>query len=80
MDKNPDRKRQDDSEYWNDMIGQNGVFSTTECTGMIARPPLSEEEVNGYLDLFHMPQQKAAEAVKAENPAEQKLRAEDVTQ
>jgi hypothetical protein len=47
---------------------------------MIARPPLSEEEVNGYLDLFHMPQQKAAEAVKAENPAEQKLRAEDVTQ
>lgn len=70
----PDQDKQKDSAYWNDMIGQNGVFSATECTGMIPTPPLNDEQVEGYLDIFHVPQQKAQDALKADNPEEQKLR------
>lgn len=69
-----DEEKKQDSRYWNDMLEQNGVFSTTECTGMIATPPLSDEQVDGYLDIFHVPQQTAVQARKADNPEEQKNR------
>jgi hypothetical protein len=73
-DKDDGKKKEPDPRYWNDMLSQNGVFSTTECTGMIPAPPLNDEQVDGYLDLFHVPQQKASVARKAENPEEQKKR------
>jgi hypothetical protein len=71
---NKDGPKEDDPRYWNDMIAQNGVLSTTECTGMIPTPPLSDEQVDGYLDLFHVPQQKAESAMKADTPEEQEKR------
>jgi hypothetical protein len=59
-----------DSQYWDDMIAID-VASMTECTGMIPTPPLTDDEVNGYSGIFHMPQQKAETAQKADSPAEQ---------
>lgn len=71
MDQNGHDK-EPDARYWYDMLAQNDVVSSTECTGMIATPPLNDEQVDGYLDIFHVPQQKAVVAKKADNPEEQK--------
>ena len=64
-------KNEHDSQYWFDMLTPTDIVSATECTGMIQTPPLTEEEVYGYLDIFHVPQQRAVEAQKKDNPEEQ---------
>lgn len=48
------------------------IASTTECTGMIPTPPLSEEEVENYADIYSMPQKSAFNAKKANTPSQQK--------
>ena len=48
------------------------LASTTESTGMIPTPPLTDAEVEGYESLFYRPQQEADNARKADSPQEQK--------
>lgn len=68
----PDKDR--DSRYWNDMLSSRNVVSSGDCTGKIARPPLTDGDLDGYLDLFHVPQQKAESAMEADSPEEQEKR------
>lgn len=48
------------------------LASTTETTGMIPTPPLTDAEVEGYESLFYRPQQEADNARKSDSPEEQK--------
>lgn len=48
------------------------LASTTETTGMIPTPPLTDAEVEGYEALFYRPQQEADNARKSDSPQEQK--------
>jgi hypothetical protein len=73
MKKEPEKDNGLDSKYLDEMMPID-VVSTTECTGMILTPPLTEDEVDGYTDIFHVQQQKATSAQKADNPAEQESR------
>jgi len=38
------------------------IASSTECTGMIPTPPLTDEEVDNYNDIFSVTQQSAHNA------------------
>jgi|GEM_PF-5058571 len=35
------------------------IVSSTECTGMMYKPPLTDEEVAGYTDIYPVRQQKS---------------------
>lgn len=37
------------------------ISSATECTGMVPTPPLTDAEVEGYSDVYSVPQKKAAQ-------------------
>lgn len=37
------------------------ISSANECTGMVPTPPLTEAEVEGYSDVYSVPQKKAAQ-------------------
>lgn len=34
------------------------IVSSTECTGMLYKPPLTDENAKGYTDIYHVQQQK----------------------
>lgn len=71
MDKKPKYDKEHDELYLEDAFD---IVSATECTGMIARPPMNDDEVEGYMDIFHRPQQTNMPAQKAETPEEQEKR------
>ena len=73
MEKKQDPKHHNplNTQYADDMT-QMDVISATEVTGMVARPPLNEAEVEGYLTLFPVEQQEAYNAKAADGPAQQK--------
>jgi len=56
--------------YTGQMLSRE-VCSATESTGAIPTPPLTQEDIEGYLDVFPVPQCKAFNAVKADTPQEQ---------
>lgn len=50
------------------------IASTTDCTGMIPTPPLTEYEVDNYADIYTVPQQSAVNAKNAKTTSEQTQR------
>ncbi len=75
--KTPDNKAKDCSSLSRaDMASTEDAMcfnlaSTTETTGMIPTPPLTDAEVEGYEALFYRPQQEADNARKSDSPQEQ---------
>jgi len=64
-----------DSVKKDDRVSDNvlpNVVSTMDCTGMIQTPPLTEEEVDNYGDIYTIPQQCADNARSKETPSRQK--------
>lgn len=64
-----------DSVKKNNRVSDNvlpNVVSTMDCTGMIQTPPLTEEEVDNYGDIYTVPQQCADDARSKETPSRQK--------
>jgi hypothetical protein len=48
------------------------VGSQTECTGMIPTPPLDDAQLDGYHDIYSVPQQKGTGAMNMKDAKEQK--------
>ena len=47
------------------------IASSTECTGMMYKPPVTDEDVEGYQDIYSVPQQKDINAQKTDTPKQQ---------
>jgi hypothetical protein len=58
------------NEY--DFYSGVNIGSQTECTGMIPTPPLDDAQLDGYHDIYSVPQQKGTGALKKEDAKEQK--------
>ncbi len=48
------------------------IESQTECTGMIPTPPTDDVQMDGYNDIYSVPQQCGGAAKQAKNAAVQK--------
>ncbi len=48
------------------------IESQMECTGMIPTPPIDEAQLDGYHDIYSVPQQCASAAGESKNAADQK--------
>lgn len=44
---------------------QNNIISSTECTGLIQKPPETDAEVDSYKDIYHLPNEK--EVIESSN-------------
>ena len=75
MERNQGGKHNDpmNPQFDDDMTSRT-ITSVNEVTGMIARPPLNEAEVEGYLTLFPVMQQESESAKRSADPAQQKQR------
>lgn len=60
-------KEKNSADYSEDVLNKiDSVASATECTGLMYRPPETEEEAESYTDIYVVP--------KAENSREKELR------
>lgn len=60
-------KEKNSADYADDVLNKiDSVASATECTGLMYRPPETEEEAESYTDIYVVP--------KAENSREKELR------
>ena len=60
-------KNKEETSYIDDILNKiDSVASATECTGLMYRPPETEEEAESYTDIYVVP--------KAENSKEKELR------
>ena len=60
-------KEKNGADYADDVLNKiDSVASATECTGLMYRPPETEEEAESYTDIYVVP--------KAENSREKELR------
>ncbi len=55
-----------------DFYSGPNIGSQTDCTGMVPTPPLDAAQIDGYHDIYSMPQQKGTGALKKEDAKEQK--------
>jgi hypothetical protein len=65
-----DKKGNNEDAY--DYYDIQNIYSQTDCTGMIPTPPLDDAQVDGYHDIYSVPQQNATGARKFENAKDQK--------
>lgn len=70
IDKKNNELKSSDYDYYD----IKNIASVTDYTGTIPTPPLSEEEVEGYSDIYFVPQQQAENAKKADSPKQQEQR------
>ena len=42
---------------WDEDYSPKNIASTTDCTGMMYKPPVSDEEAEAYEDIYSVPQQ-----------------------
>lgn len=60
-------KEKPSADYAEDMLNKiDAVASATECTGLMYRPPETEEEAESYTDIYVVP--------KAVNSGEKRLK------
>ncbi len=60
-------KERNEADYADDVLNKiDSVASATECTGLMYRPPETEEEAESYTDIYVVP--------KAVNSVEKKLK------
>ena len=55
MDKAKNKNRY--SINWDEDYSPRNIASTTDCTGMMYKPPVTEDEAEGYEDIYPVPQQ-----------------------
>lgn len=53
MDKKENNKY--NVSFEDSLIDQNGVVSSTECTGLVQTPPSTNEESKSYTNLYNIP-------------------------
>lgn len=70
IDKKNNELKSSDYDYYD----IKNIASVSDYTGTIPTPPLTDEEVEGYSDIYFVPQQKAENAKKADSPKQQELR------
>mgnify|MGYP000303690649 CR=1 FL=1 len=73
MKRYPEVFKRQDHPFEDDYSTLN-ITSATDCTGMIPTPPLTDEEVNGYADIYTVPQQNAYNAQNADSTSQQSRR------
>jgi len=71
MDKKNTKKK--DSFRDDDSSGME-ITSMTECTGMMYKPPVTDGDVEGYSDIYPVPQQTDLSGQDMHTPKTQKKR------
>jgi len=61
MKRYPEVNKKQEDGFEGDGVTRD-IASSTECTGMIPTPPLTDEEVDNYNDIFSVTQQNADNA------------------
>jgi hypothetical protein len=56
---------------WDEDYSPRNIASTTDCTGMMYKPPMTEEEVENYGDIYFVPQQTDINAKQTNTPERQ---------
>jgi len=56
---------------WENDFSPRNIASTTDCTGMIYRPPVTEEEAENYSDIYSIRQQTDTAAQQTLTPQKQ---------
>jgi len=56
---------------WEEDYAPRNVASTTDCTGMMYKPPVTEEETEAYGDIYSMPQQTDINGQRTSTPRKQ---------
>ena len=51
-----DKKKKQVFPIDEDALGMGVVVSSTECTGLMPTPPLSEQDEQSYTDIYDIPQ------------------------
>jgi hypothetical protein len=54
---------------WENDYSPRNIASTTDCTGMMYKPPLTDEEVENYEDIYSVTQQADTAAHKSSSSA-----------
>lgn len=72
MRKNKRQANEEPEDNTYDFYQGLNIESQTECTGMIPTPPIDDVQLDGYHDIYSVPQQCGSAAKQAKNAAEQK--------
>lgn len=56
---------------WDDDYVSLDIASSTECTGMMYKPPITDDEVEGYSDIYSVPQQTDINGQQTNTPRKQ---------
>jgi len=56
---------------WDNDYSPRNIASTTDCTGMMYKPPMTEDEAENYGDIYSMPQQTDTGAQRTDTPRQQ---------
>jgi len=49
---------------WDEDYSPRNIASTTDCTGMMYKPPVTDDETENYEDIYSVPQQTNSAAQK----------------
>ncbi len=71
MKKYPEVFKKQENSFEDDYVSLD-IASITECTGMIPTPPLNDDEVDNYADIYSVPQQSAVNANNIETTSQQR--------
>jgi len=69
--KNDSNSRDRHNINWENDYSPRNIASTTDCTGIMYKPPLTDEEVENYEDIYSVPQQADSVAHKTLTPKQQ---------
>ncbi len=72
MPRNDKERNDSPEENPYDFYAGLNIGSQTECTGMIPTPPTNEVQLDGYHDIYSVPQQCSTGAQKKDGAKEQK--------
>lgn len=56
---------------WEEDYSPRNIASTTDCTGMMYKPPVTAEEAEAYEDIYSVPQQTDVNAQQTDTPQAQ---------
>lgn len=70
MKNDPNTKDRHNIDWENDYSPRN-IASTTDCTGMMYKPPVTDEEAENYEDIYSIPQQTDTAAQQTLTPEQQ---------
>ncbi len=56
---------------WEEDYSPRNIASTTDCTGMMYKPPVTDGETEAYGDIYSVPQQTDTVGQQAKTPKQQ---------